>query len=137
MPSVHQLPLGHWVTAFGKCSPTCFSRIRFHFTSHVQYKPLQVRLTLDWAAARLVLLEKAYVLFVHYLDPKSPTYVLDINQPSLPTPSTLFLRLFLSYGPFTFISFHKFSRQLSVLSLCSPRLISASLERFKICFMNN
>ena len=28
-------------------------------------------------------------------------YVLDINQPSLPTPFTLFLCLFLSYGPFT------------------------------------
>ena len=54
-------------------------------------------------------------------------YVLDINQPSLPTPFTLFLRLFLSYGPFTYISFHKFSRQLSVLSFCSPNLISASL----------
>ena len=43
-------------------------------------------------------------------------YVLDINQPSLPTPFTLFLRLSLSYGPFTCISFHKFSRQLSVFS---------------------
>ena len=54
-------------------------------------------------------------------------YVLDINQPSLPTPFTLFSCLFLSYGPFTYISFHKFSRQLSVFSLCSPSLISASL----------
>ncbi len=54
-------------------------------------------------------------------------YVLDINQPSLPTPFTLFLYLFLSYGPFTCISFQKFSRQLSVFSLCSPSLISASL----------
>ena len=54
-------------------------------------------------------------------------HVLDINQPSLPTPFTLFLCLFLSYGPFTCISFHKFSRQLSVFSLCSPSLISASL----------
>ena len=53
--------------------------------------------------------------------------VLDINQPSLPTPFTLFLCLFLSYGPFTCISFHKFSRQLSVFSLCSPSLISALL----------
>ena len=50
--------------------------------------------------------------------------VFDINQPSLPTPITLFLRLFLSYGPFTCISFHKFSRQLSVFSLSSPSLIS-------------
>ena len=54
-------------------------------------------------------------------------YVLDINQPSLPTPFTLFLCLFLSYGPFTCISFHKFSRQPSVFSLCSPSLISALL----------
>ena len=53
--------------------------------------------------------------------------VLDINQPSLPTPFTLFLCLFFSYGPFTCISIHKFSRQLSVFSLCSPSLISASL----------
>ena len=42
--------------------------------------------------------------------------VLDINQASLPTPFILFLCLFLSYGPFTCISFHKFSRQLSVFS---------------------
>ena len=54
-------------------------------------------------------------------------YVLDINQPSLPTPFTLFLRLFLSNGPLTCISFHKFFRQLSVFALCSPSLISASL----------
>ena len=54
-------------------------------------------------------------------------YVLDINQPSLPTPFTLFLRLFLSNGPLTCISFHKFFRQLYVFSLCSPSLISASL----------
>ena len=54
-------------------------------------------------------------------------YVLDINQPCLPTPFTLFLYLFLSYGPFTCISFKKISRQLSVFSLCSPSLISASL----------
>ena len=54
-------------------------------------------------------------------------YVLDINQQSLPTPCTLFLCLFLSYGPFTCISFHKFSRQLSAVSLCSPSLISALL----------
>ena len=51
--------------------------------------------------------------------------VFDINQPSLPTPFTLFLCLFLSCGPFTRISIHKFSRQLSVFSLCSLSLISA------------
>ena len=33
-------------------------------------------------------------------------HVLDINQPSLPTPFTLFLCLFLSCGPFTCISIH-------------------------------
>ena len=54
-------------------------------------------------------------------------YVLDINQPSLPTLFTLFLCLLLSCGPFTCISIHKFSHQLSVFSLCSPSLISASL----------
>ena len=53
--------------------------------------------------------------------------VLDMNQPSLPTLFNLFLCLLLSYGPFTCISFHKFFRQLSVFSLCSPSLISASL----------
>ena len=53
--------------------------------------------------------------------------VLDINQVSLPTLFTLFLRLFLSYGPFICISFNKFSRQLSVFSLCSPSLISTLL----------
>ena len=54
-------------------------------------------------------------------------FVSDINQLSLPTPFTLFLGLFLSYGPFTCISFHKSSRQLSAFSLCSPSLISALL----------
>ena len=67
--------------------------------------------------------------------------VLDINQPSLPTPFTLFLYLFLPYGPFTCISFHKFSRQLSVFSLCSPSLISAlmvlsSIYLFLKVFLN-
>ena len=61
-------------------------------------------------------------------------YVLDINQPSLPTPFILFLCLFFSYGPFTCISFHKFSRKLSVYSLCSPSLISASLVLSTIYF---
>ena len=53
--------------------------------------------------------------------------VLDINQSSLPTPFTLFLLLFLSYGPFTCISFSKPSQQLSTFSLCSPSLMSALL----------
>ena len=53
--------------------------------------------------------------------------VFDINQPSLPTPFTLFLYLFLYCGPFTCISFHKFFRKLSVFSLYSPSLISALL----------
>ena len=54
-------------------------------------------------------------------------YVFDINQPSLPTPFTLFLWLFLSYGPFTCISFHKFSRKLSTFSISSFGLNSALL----------
>ena len=43
-------------------------------------------------------------------------YVFDINQPSLPTlffEKILFLCLFLSYSPFNYISFHKFSQQFS------------------------
>ena len=61
-------------------------------------------------------------------------YVLRINQPSLPTP--FFLLVFLCsvlvsvfgfYGPFSCISFHKFSRQLSTFSLCSSGLISHAL----------
>ena len=56
-------------------------------------------------------------------------YVLDVNQPSLPT---LFLfcscACFCPYGPFHCISFHKFSRQLnSAFSLCSSGLNSAFL----------
>ena len=39
----------------------------------------------------------------------------------------VFLCLFLSYGPFSCISSHKFSRQLSAFSLCSSGLISALL----------
>ena len=53
-------------------------------------------------------------------------FVSDINQPSLP----LFFCLFLSYGHFTCILFHKFSRQLSAFSLCSPSLISALLVNY-------
>ena len=44
-----------------------------------------------------------------------------------PLLSILFLCLFLSYGPFNCISFHKFSQQLSAFSLYSSRLISALL----------
>ena len=52
---------------------------------------------------------------------------LDINQPSLLTFLILFLCLFCLYGPFSYILFHKFSRQLSAFSLCSSGLISAVL----------
>ena len=57
-------------------------------------------------------------------------YVKDINQPSFPT---LFFFKFCScvyfcpHGPFNCISFHKFSRHVSVFSLCSSGLISAPL----------
>ena len=56
-------------------------------------------------------------------------YVFDINQPSWPTPFFLFRSCvyFCLYGPFNCISFHKFSRQFSVLLLCSSGLISALL----------
>ena len=50
--------------------------------------------------------------------------VFNINQPSL---FILFLCLFLCYGPFNYISFHKFSQKFSAFSLCSPSLISALL----------
>ena len=57
-------------------------------------------------------------------------YVLDINQPSLPTPfySVLFCVCFCLYDPFNCISFHKWlSRHLSAFSLCFPGLFSALL----------
>ena len=52
-------------------------------------------------------------------------FMSDINQPSLP----LFCSCvyFCLYGPFNRISFHKFSRQLSVFLLCSCSVISALL----------
>ena len=56
-------------------------------------------------------------------------YLCDITQPSLPTRFTLFSCLFLSLCPFQlYISFHKSSRQLSALSLCSSVLIPALLS---------
>ena len=54
-------------------------------------------------------------------------YVIGRNQRSLPTLLILFLCLFLSYGPFNCISFHKFPRQLSAFLLCSSSPISALL----------
>ena len=56
-------------------------------------------------------------------------YVLDINQPSSPTPFFLFCSCvcFCLYGPFNCISFHKFSQQLFAFSICSSGLISALL----------
>ena len=49
----------------------------------------------------------------------------------------LFLCLFLSYGPFNCISFHKFSQQLSAFSLYSSRLISALLVLSTIYLYEN
>ena len=55
-------------------------------------------------------------------------YVLDINQPSLPTPfSCTCLCLFLSVWPFQLYFNHKFSQQLFAFSLCSLGLISTLL----------
>ena len=51
-------------------------------------------------------------------------YVLDIKQPSLPIS---FHSVLVSYDPFIYTLFHKFSRQLSAFSLCSSGLISALL----------
>ena len=55
-------------------------------------------------------------------------FLSDINQPSLPTPF-LFCSCvcFCLYGPFDCISFHKFSRKLSVFWPCSSAFISALL----------
>ena len=57
-------------------------------------------------------------------------YVPDKHQPSLPPPFFLFCSCvcFCLYSPFSCISFHKFSRQLSAFSLCSCGLISAVLD---------
>ena len=55
-------------------------------------------------------------------------FVFDINQPSLSTTvHSVLVSFFCLYGPLNYISFHAFSRQLYVLSLCSSGLISASL----------
>ena len=55
-------------------------------------------------------------------------FMSDINQPSLPTPFySVLVSNFSLCGPFNCISFHKFSRQLSVFSLCSCGLSSALL----------
>ena len=59
-------------------------------------------------------------------------YVFNINQPSLPTPFySVFVSISLSYGPFNYISFHKFSLQLSVWPLCPSSLISALLVLYE------
>ena len=63
----------------------------------------------------------ALLHFSCFLSPQAHLHVVGMLL-SLPTPFTLFLCLFLSCGPFICISFHKFSRQLSVFSLCSPSL---------------
>ena len=55
-------------------------------------------------------------------------FMSDTNQPSLPTPFySVLVSVFCLHGPFNCISFHKFSRQLSVFSFCSSGLISALL----------
>ena len=54
-------------------------------------------------------------------------FIPDINQPSLPTLFILFLCHYCLHGPFNCISFYNFSRQLSVLWLCSSGLTSALL----------
>ena len=59
---------------------------------------------------------------------------LNINQQSLPTLFILFLCLFLLYGPFNCILFHKFSQQLPAFPLCSSCLISALLVLSTIYF---
>ena len=53
---------------------------------------------------------------------------LSLNQPSLPTLfCSVLVYISVLWGPFNYISFHKFSRQLSAFSLCSSGLVSALL----------
>ena len=52
-------------------------------------------------------------------------FMFDMNQLSLPTPFYSVIVSISVYGSFNCISFHKFSWQLSVFSLCSSGLISA------------
>ena len=71
----------------------------------------------------LHLLTSAHLHVVGMLRFKSKT----LTGQACPLIFILFLCLFLSYGPFNCISFHKFSRQLSDFSLCSPDLVFAFL----------
>ena len=48
---------------------------------------------------------------------------------------SVLVSIFCIYGPFNCLSFHKFSRQLSVFSLCSSGLISALLVLSTIYFL--
>ena len=60
-------------------------------------------------------------------------YVYDINQPILPTSFLVCSHVCVCLcGPFSCISFHKFSWQLSVFSLCSCGLISAFNWSFQL-----
>ena len=54
-------------------------------------------------------------------------YVLDMNQPSLPTPFYFFLESVSVFMALSTISFQKFPQQLSAFSLSSSGLISALL----------
>ena len=51
----------------------------------------------------------------------------DINQPNLSTPYSALGAYFCPHSHCNYISFHKFSRQLSAFTLCSSGLISALL----------
>ena len=61
------------------------------------------------------------------------------RNPAEPAHSFLFCSCvyFCLYGPFNCISFHEFSRQLSVFSLCSSGLISALLVLSTIYLLGN
>ena len=60
----------------------------------------------------------------------------DTNQPSLPTPFYSALGVyFCLYGPFNCISFHKFSRQLSVSSFSSGLISALSVFSTVYLFM--
>ena len=72
------------------------------------------------------------------LSPRAHLHVVrfmsDIKRPSLPIPFySVLVSIFSLYGPFNCISFHKFSRQLSVFSLRSSGLSSALSVLSTIC----
>ena len=117
----------------------CFlslKRVTPHWTRHSLLFLFQVRdLVLDWSWVMWPTVTRLRYFPVAPIG-RSPRvhlhvmgmlrFMFGINQPSLPTPFDSVLTS-ISVSPINCISFHKFSRQLSVLSLCSCGLSSALL----------